>query len=775
MLAACPAMFSQSNWHWQNPLPQGNGLFRVKFLNSTDAIAVGSSGTIMKTADAGLTWDITHYVTGSSKILKSLYFLDESNGWVGGYDGKLLHTTNGGVSWDSVTGHSNHIIQGIAFPNPQKGAIATAFQNNICCASIFQTTNGGTSWNQRALPPDAQDNLYDLAFSNEQIGMAVGLFGLILRTTDGGVNWFQQSGATEEHLFSIDHVGDSLWFAAGNGRIIVKSTDAGATWSESFHGVTGDFEGIDMVDENTGYVCGDNGEIRKTTDGGISWSLQQSGTTNLLYGISFADENTGIAVGYFGTIVRTSNGGETWQVISEGTVQDLLSVDFPENQTSGISQTLYGISFPSVNVGTAVGDNGKLIKTTNGGQNWFQQSSGITGSGRLNSVSFVNENTGFAAGFNASSAGTIIKTTNGGSSWTNVPTGITSLLFAIDFLNENYGIAVGGDGALIITTNSGSTWVNKSLGFGNTLTSIKVVSDNFAVAAGFNFNVFPSVPVVIVSTDGGETWVDRSNGITQLITKVFFADSSQGTAIGISGEIYRTTDGGLNWSFELSGTDNALNSVYMIDPDNIIITGRGGTILSSNPVVPVELSSFTGRAEGNHVVLQWKTSTETNNSGFEIQRRIKSDEKGDNNFEKAGYLNGHGTSTETHNYSFADHNLEPGIYEYRLKQIDLDGSFEYSDLVEIKISQTPGYSLEQNYPNPFNPSTMIKYSVSEAAKVELKVFDVLGREVRTLVNETKAAGKYQVRFDGNNLSSGIYLVRIKAGEFIQTKAMTLLK
>lgn len=789
----------QSNWYWQNPLPQGNGLFRVQFVNSTDAYAVGTAGTIMKTTDAGVTWNITHYAGGSTKILKSLYFLDENNGWVGGYDGKLLHTTDGGVTWDSISGHTTHIVQGIAFPNPLKGTIVSAFQNGICCSAIFHTTNGGTSWNQQVVPQSAQENLYNVAFANDGLGMAVGLFGIMLRTTDGGATWLKFDVGTQEHLFSIDHIGDNLWFAAGNGRVIIKSTDAGVSWTESFHGITGDFEGINMVDENNGYVCGANGEIRKTTDGGLTWLLQQSGTTNLLYDISFADVNTGIAVGYFGTIVRTTDGGETWQKVSDGTVQDLLSVDFPNNQTgyicgtdgtilkttnlgqswqnlnSGVSQTLNGIAFIRANIGTAVGDNGIVIRTTDGGQNWVQQSSGISGPGKLNSVSFVNDNVGFAAGYNASSVGAVIKTTNGGSTWTNIPTGINSLLFSIDFRDESNGIAVGTDGAILVTTNSGSTWTNRSLGFGFTLTSVQLVSSSFAVASGFSFLEFPPVGVVYVSTNGGDTWSERSNGITQTLERSFFTNENEGIAIGSYGEIYRTTNGGLNWTFEQSGTDNTLYSLHTSD-NNTIITGRGGTILSSTSVVPVELGSFRGEADGRKAVLLWSTSTETNNKGFEIQRRLKSVKNlGDDGFQRAGYLPGYGTTTQTHNYSFTDENLSSGIYQYRLKQIDLDGAFKYSNITEVNISQPAGYSLDQNYPNPFNPATTIKFSVPEMVKVEMKVFDILGREVATIVNEIKNAGNYQVQFNGNSLASGIYLLRLKAGEFIQTKAMTLMK
>jgi len=129
--------YSQDEWFWQNPLPQGNSLFNVQFVDSTMAYAVGEAGTIMKTIDAGITWDVAHYTGGTDKILKSLFFLNENEGWVGGYDGKLLHTSNAGASWDSLTGHTYKIVEGISFSDSLSGIIVAANQNTTCCGDIY--------------------------------------------------------------------------------------------------------------------------------------------------------------------------------------------------------------------------------------------------------------------------------------------------------------------------------------------------------------------------------------------------------------------------------------------------------------------------------------------------------------------------------------------------------------------------------------------------------------------------------------------------------------
>ena len=191
--------------------------------------------------------------------------------------------------------------------------------------------------------------------------------------------------------------------------------------------------------------------------------------------------------------------------------------------------------------------------------------------------------------------------------------------------------------------------------------------------------------------------------------------------------------------------------------------------------VPVELTSFSATVNNYNVLLSWQTATEINNSGFEIQKLKESKSEKLQNWESIGFVTGNGTTTEIQKYSFTDKILSEGKYQYRLKQIDYDGSFEYSNTIEVEISTPIKFSLEQNFPNPFNPSTSLKYSVGKHAKVNLKIFDILGNEITTLVNEEKAPGFYSVEFDAHSLASGIYFYRIQAGNFIETKKMILLK
>ncbi|MFC2093996.1 T9SS type A sorting domain-containing protein [Bacteroidota bacterium] len=198
------------------------------------------------------------------------------------------------------------------------------------------------------------------------------------------------------------------------------------------------------------------------------------------------------------------------------------------------------------------------------------------------------------------------------------------------------------------------------------------------------------------------------------------------------------------------------------DPDNCFRL--------NGDIVPVELNSFSAINDDNEVKLNWSTATETNNLGFEIERLLQ-----DSQFENIAYVPGWGTTTEMHYYSYIDKGLTAGKYSYRLKQIDFNGSFEYSKVVEVEITAPYEYSLSQNYPNPFNPSTLISYELPISGIVTLKVSDILGNEVETLVNEEKPAGTYEITWLAENLPSGIYFYRLQAADYVQTKKMVLMK
>jgi hypothetical protein len=224
-----------------------------------------------------------------------------------------------------------------------------------------------------------------------------------------------------------------------------------------------------------------------------------------------------------------------------------------------------------------------------------------------------------------------------------------------------------------------------------------------------------------------------------------------------------------------SGADVCANNIYI----NGSWSG-GGSICTG--ALPVSLSSFTASVDKRNVTLLWITEWELNNSGFDIERStpLNPPEGGTSEWKKIAFIPGHGTSNVSNGYIFKDEKLRAGNYRYRLKQIDFNGNYEYFSLEsDVSINPPGNFGLSQNYPNPSNPNSKINFEMPVNGKVNIKIYDVIGREVVTLIDETREADYYTVEFDGTNLASGVYFYRIYAeGEgqkFTQTLKMVLIK
>jgi hypothetical protein len=206
------------------------------------------------------------------------------------------------------------------------------------------------------------------------------------------------------------------------------------------------------------------------------------------------------------------------------------------------------------------------------------------------------------------------------------------------------------------------------------------------------------------------------------------------------------------------------SQVYTVQIDAITLNNTW------NSTVPVELTSFSGSVSNKNVNLNWTTATEANNSGFEVERK-----SANTTWQKLGFVSGNGTTTEKQSYSFTDRNLTEGNYSYRLKQVDFNGEFEYSNAIEVLVTAPNKFELSQNYPNPFNPTTAISFTLPQAGNVKLSVYNLLGQEVQTLVNGFMESGLHSVNFEAKNLNSGIYLYKLEANGISSVRKMTLIK
>jgi len=329
-----------------------------------------------------------------------------------------------------------------------------------------------------------------------------------------------------------------------------------------------------------------------------------------------------------------------------------------------------------------------------------------------------------------------------------------------------------------------------------------------------NINTNTITPTLI--KDRAVAIVNNANsngGSTQLLTTFFFDAGNDpdefrlrtldqnGAGIAVTGIVLTITQGSLSPTTVNTTTPNGYSpyvtvtnapsgsivkaTATVLFPQGVTYTCPGSQrLILAKPTkgklritttwgaLPVELASFTALINNRNVTLNWSTASEINNSGFDIERKSIGTEE----WTTVGNVVGHGTVSTTQNYSFTERNLSTGSYSFRLKQIDYNGNFEYFNLTsEIEIGIPSKFDVGQNYPNPFNPTTNINYSITGDGFVSLQVFDNLGREVATLVNEFKTAGHYSVDFSGVNLTSGLYFYRFEASGFVKVMKMSLIK
>ena len=314
-------------------------------------------------------------------------------------------------------------------------------------------------------------------------------------------------------------------------------------------------------------------------------------------------------------------------------------------------------------------------------------------------------------------------------------------------LNAPSGVNVGGLGASVSSvSNLGSTTVTR----GHTA---YVLGSSNSIKRYYNISPTTNTGLdatLVFSYDDSEL-----NGITEANLVLF-----------------RSTDGGTTWTKEGGLVDTDNNTITLSSIDGFSTWTAG----DANEPLPVELTSFIVITKKKSVTLNWGTATEIDNYGFEIERASTlSKPTEDVEWENIGFVEGAGNSNSPKAYNFNDLNPNGGINRYRLKQIDTDGSFEYSEEIESEILLPKKHELYQNYPNPFNPSTTIQYDLPEDGMVKIIIYNSIGEQVKVLVNETKEAGYHKVEFNGTAFASGFYIFRMQTTNFTKTKKMIILK
>jgi photosystem II stability/assembly factor-like uncharacterized protein len=452
---------------WETQLLDSNiGLRDAFFIDSTTGWATGNK--ILKTTDGGENW-VTQFIDTVYNDYWNVCFTDTNNGFVVGnstndefndQEAIILRTTNGGKDWvkhfTGIIGWGK-ALRGACFPNANTGM---AVGGNVPLGGntgpiILRTTDGGNNWFSQI--KDIHHDLHGISFANENIGTAVGNYGTIVRTTDGGNSWISQTSGTHFHLTDVCFIDANVGTAVGSGwsnegdRIILRTTDGGNNWiTQLKDSILYANTAVFFIDANTGWVVGGN-KILNTSDGGENWTTTTINSTYGLNGIYFTDANTGTVVGYEGTILRTTNGGGSWV-----------------EQTSGTTYPLNSVFFTSANVGWIVGwkwttsVDGVLLHTTDGGNNWTTQ---FTKKGMgFTSLFFTSDETGWIVGGDwGTQLGGILYTTDGGNNWIEQTSGTTKYLNSVYFTSPTSGWIVGVHGTILKTTNGGVTFVEEQI------------------------------------------------------------------------------------------------------------------------------------------------------------------------------------------------------------------------------------------------------------------------------------------------------------------------
>jgi len=781
----------------------------VTFTDADTGTAVGEYGTILRTTDGGITWEDQSFGTEG---LSGVSFADGNTGAaIGGYT--LLRTTDGGTTWKNQTSGVTVGLTDVCFTDANTG---TAVGDN---GTIIRTTDGGETWVSQNRTTATFNGV---SFINENTGVVVAGSPAVLRTTNGGGTWLDVAPGGEHSLYDVSLHSSNLGFLAGEDGAMYQSLDAGSTWQELSSGNTISVNGLTFLDAAIGIAVG-AGLVFRTSDGGTNWVTQTS--TGLLQSVWFSDTENGTAVGWGGSngvILRTTDRGITWHPLpSPG--GNLYAVHYADSLNGiavgdriivktvdgGITwQVLHYGTIPflsdvyMINSSIAIAVGADIRRTSDGGLTWQIISTPVGGA---NGVDFVDANRGVAVG----AAGTIIRTTDGGLTWTTQVSNTINDLRAVRFNpSGTEGIAVGSSGTILRTIDTGITWTNELSPTLNTLLCVSPTSYTGWTTGGNEgailhraSSVF-SLPVVlaaieidslnmIVPAEGDTFAYQMTFSNTTLSPQTVDVWTKIVTPIGFSIDpLYGPETLSLD-PFETVVIDTAqmgvpfdarsgmYSLIAFVGTYQVDTLDSDTTTFIKLPSVPCEdISQFQARCRSGGTVQARVILTDNSHTGDRVEFTID-----DVPYEASVTPNGR-ASLILPGFVIGPYTVEltepPGCFDPIVvtcsagltKQSD-----EWEDgLQEVLEKGTPSTTaLLGNYPNPFNPTTEIRFRLADNRWVSLRVHDLLGREVATLVDGYLEPGFHKVMLDGSRLSSGLYFYKLSTGDFSAVKKLVLVK
>jgi photosystem II stability/assembly factor-like uncharacterized protein len=528
---------------WRTPCVPRPKAFDAVSSAGTAALAVGTGGSIAKTTDGGATW--SGQDAGTSADLDAVQFLDADHGCAIGSHGTVLWTTNGGATWRDCESGSAATLTGVDLLDAQHGWV-------VGDRTLLATADGGQSWRQLTVDASAP-RLDHVDFVNASDGWVSSGTDLY-RTTDGGATWDYLTYGGWPIGFGALHFSDALhgrtlaaggqtWLTTDGGDSWTKQTDGWAAASPSEQIIGGDVVGAE------GWAVGDHGTVLHSTDSGATWQPLTSTITEDLYAVAATGAGNAIAVGNAGTLLSTTDEGATWAAGAFGVPQDLDSITALDGDTAW-----------------AVGQYG-IARTTDGGLTWSYDPPGFP-AGRID---FVDASHGWAVGYD----GTLAHSTDGGATWQPQSLGIDTeeMLSDVFFLNKDVGWLVGVYGPLYKTSDGGATWLPQG-GPGMSVRAITFADQNDGWVVG-------ATGMIEHSTDGGASWTPQTSNTTKVLSCVTFANAERGWAGGEDGTVLDTSDGGATWTPEDTGTTQWISDIACAGPDTAWLTGESGAILAT--------------------------------------------------------------------------------------------------------------------------------------------------------------------------------------------------
>ena len=810
-----------------------NNLWDVYFTNLNEGIILGVGGSdfVLKTTNGGATW--VQKLTGTENA-KNFSFVDMNTGYVVGselgvngfFSDELFKTTDGGETWINLrTSFGFEEITGVTLIN------ATTFciiDNSLDFKRFHKTTDGGLTWFTYSF--STSFTLNDIYFNDTENGIVIGTGGAIYHTTNGGTSWVTRTSGTTASFNAVSFSDALNGTIVGDAGTIRRTTDGGTTWNHQTSGTINQLTGVYFIDADVGTAVGASGTIIKTTDGGTTWFSQSSSTSKTLNDVSFSDANNGIIVASEITL-RTTNGGADWITTFIYEIPDLSAII----QTDGINASavsfggkifetsnggidweqrvivypgFYDIAILSSGEKIAVGSYGAILTTIDSSIPVNMIPVFIAPTPECGST--INVDVGSPVNFTIAAedgdAGDVVTLTSsslpfGSLMSPGLPTDGNPISSDFSWTPDLSSVGIH-TVTFEITDNNSAPF---SCSF-----NIEIVNNNVAPIfiaptpeCGSTINVDIGSPVnfTIAAEDG-----DAGDVVTLTVIGLP-SGSSMDPALPAAGNLVSST-----FSWTPTSSDAGTYEIIYTATDNF--TASAFCTLTVNvegvPAVVCPLNQLYWEANPSSWLLSSMVLGTVNNyTNTELLSILRSTVRSDASIilakqliaAKLNVANGAPVPTAVANaITNADNTIGTKMIPANIRIISRTGftmliqaiylwsynnNFLTPDCVstllkrmamEEEISMPVNeYSLFDNYPNPFNPTTKIMYTVPNNENVTLKVFNTIGEEVMTLVNEVKQPGLYEVEFNSDGLPSGVYLYRITAGDFVATKKMILMK